>query len=192
MQVVIRPIVNTDAETLAELHIASWRSAYRGMVRDEYLDKDIVPDRFAVWSELMKHPAPSLFGFVAEADKTPVGFAFLRGAHDAVWGTLLDNIHVLPGFQGKGVGRLLIAAAVREAAHRYPSVGVHLWVFEPNVRARRFYSRLGGQDAERSVIEAPGGGAIAEWRVVWNSPEQLLLAVAEHDGSEDSDNEPGE
>ena len=76
---------------------------------------------------------------------------------------------------------MLIAAAAREAVRRYPTEGVHLWVFEPNVKARRFYSRLGGRDAERAVIEAPGGGAIAEWRVVWNSPEQLLRAIAERD-----------
>jgi len=116
-----------------------------------------------------------------EANSKPAGFVFLRGAGDTVWGTLLDNIHVLPGLRGKGLGRVLVAAAARETMHRHPSERIHLWVFEQNVHARRFYSRLGGQDVERAVIEAPGGGSIAEWRVFWNNPEQLLRAVSERD-----------
>lgn len=62
--------------------------------------------------------------------------------------------------------------------HRYASERVHLWVFEPNVDARRFYTHLGGDSVERAVVEAPVGGTIAAWRVVWDNPEQLLRATA--------------
>ena len=39
--VTYRPIVAPDAATIARIHATSWRSAYRGIVPDEYLDDDI-------------------------------------------------------------------------------------------------------------------------------------------------------
>ena len=44
-EIAIRPIVATDGATVADLHTASWRSAYRGMLRDDYLDGDIATER---------------------------------------------------------------------------------------------------------------------------------------------------
>jgi GNAT superfamily N-acetyltransferase len=175
---IIRPVAVSDALLLAEIHAASWRDAYRGLLRDAYLDSEVVADRISVWSERMQHADPACFGFMAEMDGTPAGFVFLRGADDAQWGTLLDNIHVLPHFKGRGIGLRLIEAAARETARRHPGERVYLWVFEQNLRARRFYARLGGRDAERVVQPAPGGGTLPEWRVVWDNPAQLLAAVS--------------
>jgi ribosomal protein S18 acetylase RimI-like enzyme len=178
MQIAIRPIIATDAAVVAAMHTASWRDAYRGILSDEYLANAVVPDRIAVWNELLANVVPSRFGFIAEVDDEPGGFVFLRVAHDPTWGTLVDNLHVLPGLRGHGVGRTLVAAAAEEALIRHPNARVHLWVFEQNVRARSFYARLGGQEVERVVAEPPGGGSRAEWRVYWNNPEHLLANVA--------------
>jgi GNAT superfamily N-acetyltransferase len=174
---IVRPLVKADATTLARLHAASWRNAYRGLLRDEYLDSIADADRLAVWAARMDHPQPTDFGFIAEADAACAGFVFLRGVDDAAWGTLVDNLHVLPAFKGQGIGRLLMEAAARETIRRHPDHGVFLWVFEANHHARRFYARLGGRDAERQVVDAPGGGALPAWRVVWPSPAHLLASM---------------
>lgn len=177
MSLSIRPIAPGDAETLALLHATSWRSAYRGILRDEYLDYEVVSDRKAVWSERLIAMPPSHFGHLATIAGRPVGFIYARGDDDPAWGTLLDNIHVLPEVKRQGLGRRLIAAMCREAQIRHLDAGVFLWVFEQNDQARRFYARLGGESVERVVTEAPGGGEIAEWRVAWRSPAQLMLAA---------------
>ena len=39
-KITIRPIVAADAVAVAEMHTISWRSAYRGMLRDQHLDGD--------------------------------------------------------------------------------------------------------------------------------------------------------
>lgn len=102
--VTIRPILTTDAATLADIHIASWRSAYRGMLRDEYLDTGIVPDRRSTWNGLLQNLAPSHFGFIAEVDGKPAGFVFLRGADDGVWGNAPGQ-HSRPArTEGHGAG----------------------------------------------------------------------------------------
>lgn len=175
---VIRPIAGSDAELIADLHTASWRDGYRGILRDEYLDSEVVADRRAVWNERLRQPDGTHYGYIAEEEGQAVGFAYLKGAFDPVWGTLLDNLHVLPAVQGQGIGRMLIEAAARETIRRHPENRLYLWVFENNVRARGFYARLGGTEVERVLIEPPGGGTVPEVRVAWDSPAELLSGVA--------------
>jgi len=43
--VTYRRIVASDAMTIARIHATSWRSAYRGILPNEYLDDDIDADR---------------------------------------------------------------------------------------------------------------------------------------------------
>ncbi len=178
MRASTRCIQTTDAEILATLHIASWRSAYRGILRDTYLDAGLVDDRHAVWREQLGNLTPSHFGFIVEIEAQPVGFVFLRGDDDPTWGTLIDNLHVLPHLKGNGLGRRLMAVAAQEASDRYPNAGLYLWVFEQNTQARGFYAHLGGRSVERELVDAPGGGQVHSWRVAWSSPRDLVKATS--------------
>lgn len=175
-EIAIRPIVAADAVTVADLHAVSWRSAYRGMLRNEYLDGDIATERRAVWTGRLGAPIDASYGFIAEAETGPVGFVYMLGRDDA-WGTLVDNLHVLPGLKGRGIGRRLLEAAALETRRRYPREGVHLFVFEANVAARRFYASVGGREVERAAVEPPGGGSQVHWRVVWDDADRLLASV---------------
>jgi ribosomal protein S18 acetylase RimI-like enzyme len=176
-EITIRPIVEADATTVAWLHATSWRDAYRGVLRDEYLDADIAGDRLQAWTSRLGDRIDSQFGFIAEYAASEVGFVFMLGSVDATWGTLIDNLHVVPGLKGRGIGRRLLEAAALETARRYPRERVHLFVFEANVDARRFYASAAGREVERTVVEAPGGGMQARWRVVWDDAARLLASV---------------
>ena len=176
-EIAIRPIVAADSVTVAEMHTTSWRSAYRGMLRDEYLDGDIATERRQAWTSRLGTLVDANYGFVAEAETGPVGFVYMLGGDDATWGTLVDNLHVLPGFKGRGIGRRLLEAAALETARRYPGQRIHLYVFEANVAARRFYASVGGREVERAAVEPPGGGSQMQWRVVWDDADRLLASV---------------
>ena len=52
---------------------------------------------------------------VVTGDGEPVGFAFASLDEDPTWGTLLDNLHLLPSHQGTGIGRGLLAAVAHVA-----------------------------------------------------------------------------
>jgi GNAT superfamily N-acetyltransferase len=173
-EITTRPIVAMDAATVADLHTTSWRSAYRGMLRDEYLDGDIATERRQVWAARLAAPVHANYGFMAEAETGPVGFAYLLGGTDISWGTLVDNLHVVPGMKGRGIGRRLLAAAATETLRRFPNDGVYLYVFEANLAARGFYASIGGREVERGVVEPPGGGSQVHWRVAWDDAERLL------------------
>lgn len=175
--ITIRPIVATDAAAVADLHTTSWRSAYRGMLRDEYLDGDIATERRVVWATRLGTPVAANYGYIAESEGGPVGFVYLLGDADATWGTLIDNLHVLPGLKGQGIGRRLLEAAARETRHRRPDERVHLFVYEENHPARRFYASVGGREVERGTVDAPGGGSQIHWRVAWDDAAHLLASV---------------
>jgi ribosomal protein S18 acetylase RimI-like enzyme len=174
----LRPVVAADAATIAELHATSWRSAYRGMLRDEYLDGDIAAERLRTWMGRLAATSDAQYGFLAEIAGEPVGFVFLYGRADETWGTLVDNLHVRPGLKGRGIGRRLLEAAARETLARFPGDPIHLFVYEANAAARRFYASVGGREVERGSVEAPGGGSQIHWRVVWDDAASLLARVA--------------
>jgi GNAT superfamily N-acetyltransferase len=183
-EIATRPIVSADATTVADLHTTSWRSAYRGMLRDAYLDGDIATERRDVWAKRLETPIDANYGFVAESADGPVGFVFLCGRADAAWGTLVDNLHVLPSQKGRGIGRMLLEAAAHETQRRFPKDGVYLYVFDKNLAARRFYASIGGREVERGIVEPPGGGSQVHWRVAWDGAGQLLASVGQQIGRE--------
>lgn len=138
-----------DAPTVARLHAESWRRHYRGAYADSFLDGDVVADRLAVWSARLASPEGSLT-LIADDD---AGFVHVVFGTDQRWGSLLDNLHVVPEKQRSGIGRLLMTEA-GEAVGPHP---LYLWVLEQNLAAQAFYRRLGGTVVERAKVPDPGG-----------------------------------
>ena len=48
----IRPAIVADADAIAALHAASWRSAYRGIFKDSTLGPSLDGERRTHWREL--------------------------------------------------------------------------------------------------------------------------------------------
>lgn len=176
MTFVIRPITLHDIESVAALHAASWRSAYRGMLRDEFLDSDLESNRRVLWTKRLTDMAGTHFGFIALDNGGPVGFAFAFGDEDPIFGTQLDNLHVLPELKGKGIGTTLLRSVCKTCAQLTRSPGLYLWVYEQNIAAQAFYTRLGAERGERKVIQAPGGGEVAEYCYAWSNIQTLGLS----------------
>mgnify|MGYP004484023889 CR=1 FL=1 len=169
----IRRAGPADWATIAAIHAASWRSAYRGIYPDSYLDEEAPAERRAFWREAFGGMDPERDAvFLAEAEGEAVGFACVRREADAA-GPLLDNLHVLPGRKGEGIGRRLIAAAAAWQVEREPEAALQLVVWADNVPARRFYAHLGGREVETFEAPLPGGGSAPQVRVRWDRAADL-------------------
>lgn len=139
----IRRATAADARGIAEVHVASWRHAYRGLLPDGFLDRLSVDEREASWREAFRDRGAAVF--VAEEEGRVIGFASFGPSRDGDAGPEVGEIpaiYVDPTVVGAGVGRALLDAAIeamREAGYRRAT----LWVLEANAHARRFYKRAG-------------------------------------------------
>jgi GNAT superfamily N-acetyltransferase len=154
------------ASRIARLHIASWKAAYRGIFDDGYLDHRLESERLHHWREHV----PKLFAgtaeiFVATLGSEDVGFVCIERKPEDEWGVYVDNLHVVPGKRGSGLGVALLAHAA-DWARKLGAAQLHLVVFEDNVQARRFYAREGWHTVARQMSAAPDGGNYPTLRLV--------------------------
>jgi ribosomal protein S18 acetylase RimI-like enzyme len=157
-----------DETPIARLHAESWRSAYRGILGDEFLNGAVSANRSELWSARFSalDRADQLI-LVYEERGELQGFACAFFDADSEWGTLLDNLHVAPRLKGQGLGRELLLAVAENVRRCGRRQALHLWVYEQNLAARRFYERLGGSVTASVAEAAPDGGRVNALRYAW-------------------------
>lgn len=141
----VRAATSEDARAIAEVHVASWRAAYRGLLPDGYLDRLSVDEREAQRREHLDDPAGEWGTLVVEEDGRVVGFVTFGPSRDedAPPGTgEVPAIYLDPAVVGTGIGRDLFAQATTGLRHAGYGRAT-LWVLEANERARRFYEKAG-------------------------------------------------
>jgi GNAT superfamily N-acetyltransferase len=177
----IRAAGLADADSIARVHAASWQIAYRGILSEEFLQGPLQENRRALWhGRLADSDRADQFVLVDEHEGTIRGFACAFLDADPEWGCLLDNLHVVPELKGQGLGRQLMADVADRILHSKSIQRLHLWAYEQNLAARRFYERLGGEITLREAKPAPDGGEVNEVRYCWSE----LSGLAGHRGTE--------
>jgi GNAT superfamily N-acetyltransferase len=168
----IREATLADAEAISLLHATSWRSAYRGLLSDEYLDNDLFGERRKYWLAKMPVVSEKEFVLIAEVNETMVGFIAVMDIPEKGYSALVDNLHVIPSLKGSGIGSEML----RHAARRLLASGrnsFYLWVLEGNTDAGKFYLAKGGKSADQHTSEF-GGKVVTATRFVWNGFEALF------------------
>ncbi len=139
----VRRATPADARAIAEVHVASWQSAYRGLFPDAVLDNLSVAEREQMWQPRLAGDAAiwvagsagQVSGFVSacpsrDADAPPPAFGEIAAlyVHPAAWGT--------------GCGRALCQAALAHFAAT-PAQSVIVWALSGNRSAHHFYQSQG-------------------------------------------------
>lgn len=138
----IRRAAPSDARGIAEVHIASWQSAYRGLFPDDVLDNLFVESTERHWEKRLAGTSGTL---VYEQDGRIVGFVGYEASRDEDADEEVgevSTIYLAPDAWGKGIGRALLEqalASLQAAGYRE----VTLWVLKKNHRAIRFYEAAG-------------------------------------------------
>jgi ribosomal protein S18 acetylase RimI-like enzyme len=183
----IRRARPTDATAIGAVHVATWRTAYAGVLPDGYLS-ELSPLRQALGYEQAitdRRHAHAVFVAVAKGEDAPAGaeeagtvVGFVSGGRarrDGFGSGEVETLYLLDDYRDRGVGRRLMRAM---AAH-LAAVGcrsVMLWVLRDNP-ARWFYQRLGGRPAAREVIRF-AGQMMEQLAFVWDPIDTLLEATA--------------
>ena len=132
-----------DAAAIANVHVASWRSTYRGLLPDEFLDSLSHAHYAERWRRTFDDASHRVY--VAENAEGVIGFASggRERAGETGYSGELYAIYVLQDAQGHGHGRRLVQAVVG-ALRELEIPDMIVWVLRDNAPARRFYERLGG------------------------------------------------
>lgn len=176
---IYRAATASDYLSIAVLHTASWRRAYRGILPDSYLDGSIAAEREQLWQRRFAQPNGRQYVVLAEHQQTLLGFACVLLDEEPNWGACLDNLHVHPQARGSGIGGQLLYRAAQWVVATVPGWPMHLWVFEANKRARGFYERYGGVPVEHAAHQMPGGVAPAILRYLWRDPNVIRQTPAQ-------------
>jgi ribosomal protein S18 acetylase RimI-like enzyme len=166
--IAIRKARAADVAGIAEIHIASWRSAYRGILSDDLLDSLSISEREESWQALTIGGGKSWLTLVAVDDGALIGFCALSlPSRDADAGERTAEIaalYVAPSFFRKGAGSAMIEAAVdqlRGQSWRHMT----LWVLPENERALTFYAGHGFEvEAGIEKREERSGRAVIRMR----------------------------
>lgn len=155
MKTLIRPARVEDAGEIANVRVTTWRSTYRGLISQDYLDKMDIAAETRNYQNGLAHMPPERIIFVAEVQPEGgpqpdrgkvVGYSNAGPARDldSEFPAELYALYILPEYQGRGIGRSL----VREAAGWLTGKGYQtmiIYVLRENEPARKFYEAIGGR-----------------------------------------------
>lgn len=189
MPIRIRRAEPSDAAAIADLHVRTWQSAYRGLMPDSLLDELDVAARTERWRRILApadadgHDAgsdarastptdsdlrkatnvagPASTTNVAVDGDRILGFASTGAARDedAPWPRELWALYVDPARHGAGVGAELLRTAIGADP-------AYLWVLEGNARAIAFYEKHGFRLDGGVESEERGGRMLRDLRMV--------------------------
>lgn len=171
----IREASPADTEGIAEVHVRSWQTTYRGIIADDFLAGLSVEKRKKNWEWVFRNLNQDEAVFLALDDKGQIA-GFCSGGKCRELGGDYDGelyaIYLLREYQGTGIGRKLAGHLVRHLkANGYKAMMV--WVLERNP-AVDFYKRLGAKPFTRKEIRI-GDEVLIEIGLGWESIDVVQI-----------------
>jgi len=176
-----------SAPDIAKVHVETWRAAYAHLIPDKVL-LNLSPDRQAQeWHRIIRGGNTPVI-VAAEIGRGVVGFASCgraRSGHRPNGGPFaaptqreapgeIYTLYVLPDYQGLGIGRQLLTAALQAMADGDCDRAL-VWVLSANP-ARYFYEAMGAQIvAER--VERLWGTDLDETAYGWPDLKQAIARL---------------
>ncbi|MGI8564688.1 MAG: GNAT family N-acetyltransferase [Candidatus Dormibacter sp.] len=155
-----------DEEAIARVHVASWQSAYAGLLPAGYLDALDWRRRAEQWGEWLRQPPAGSMALTAHSTAGLIGFASLGPSRDVAERDHYElyAIYVLPQAWRSGAGSALLTAGLSGLTGQAERVG--LWVLRDKLRALGFYERRSFETDGATKAISLGGRDLVELRYV--------------------------
>ncbi len=133
-----------DVKAIAEVHVRSWRSTYKGLIPDGFLSGLSVAKHVKMWTKNLQET--SWRTLILEEEGQIIGFAGEGLARDEEFSDgstgEIHGIYLLEDYWDRGLGWMLMTRALKELEMEgYKDV--RIWVLKENERARAFYEKMG-------------------------------------------------
>jgi ribosomal protein S18 acetylase RimI-like enzyme len=187
-RVQIRPATIDDAAGIASAHVRAWKTAYRGILPDSFLDALEPASRIDRWRESLGPSAGGRLTFVAEIpgrDRSGTGeiAGFVTGgperdgisADGVAYDGEIYGLYLVAEYRRQGVGHQLVGVAAQALIDRSIR-SVVIWALQDNIPARAFYEGLGGVlIGEKTVTIGPSN--LVDVAYGWPDARKLLRAA---------------
>lgn len=154
--IIIRNVKKEDLWSVSSIVVEGWKSAYRGIIDDEFLDSLKVEDNY---NRRLKDYQENGF-IVAEINNEVVGFCrytinnlFSQDVKDV--DCELCAIYVKPDMKRQGIGSALFKYVIQEQK-KNENQKMILWCLKENYKSRKFYEKMGGILYGENEIEKGG------------------------------------
>lgn len=168
----IRTAVPGDEAEIANVHLNSWREAYRGLLPQGFLDQLPLTfrRRMNAWQRMVAEPA-EYFVNVAADNTCIVGFGCFSAGREPEFEGLgeVQAIYLLAKYHGSGLGRGLLREGLLELKKR-GFKEAFCWVLEKNPTIA-FYEKSGATFSGKTKEDEFGGQRVKELAYVWNLEE---------------------
>ena len=167
--IIYRQATLDDAAALADAQVESFRTSYRGIYSDTYLDSPAFPKRCQTsWGRRLGTASEDIVVLVAEEKGELLGFLRLLLDESDEWGSCVDSLHVLPSAQRRGMARHLMSLASEEAHKQGTHSQIYLWCFAHNTAALAAYTALDGIRSDvTQPYPLPDGSEPPAYRFHW-------------------------
>jgi len=162
----IRPAVPGDQPAFIRLYLECWRETYEGSAPEPFA-KGLTEDFCSVaFTETLAQG--DRFLLLAEKGGKPVGFVEGGPERSRLHPDLgeIYALYLLKDYQGRGSGRALFQAAVREL-ERVGKKSLAVWALE-GLAAQGFYEKLGGRVFARNHAIPVGSEVLRVRSYVWD------------------------
>lgn len=153
----VRKAIHTDIQKIAFINAESWKTTYRDIVDQGFLDTLTVDQQLPRAKRLVE--SAGIICLVAYEKKSEqiVGFICLgeNREKNVDADSELQAIYILEEHQGCGIGRMLFNEGVRLLSAESKKRMI-VSVFEANSLARSFYERQGGRLIGRDHVDLAG------------------------------------
>lgn len=166
-----------DFQRIAQLHADNWKRFYRGILSSEFLDSEADQNRKVLWQTRLINPSFNEHVIIAEEGGLLCGFVCAYGNHDFERGTLIDNLHVDPNYQRRGIGMQLISELLPWIERYFSKGGIYLEVLDGNENAIHFYEALGGTKSGVGEWKSPDGSLVKEHVYVWDHVDKFKVTT---------------
>ncbi|WP_379147771.1 GNAT family N-acetyltransferase [Paenibacillus sp. sgz500992] len=163
---IIRESKISDAKGIAKVHVDCWRTTYRNIMPDEFLEKLSYEQRTRLWMRNLSKD--DNYVFVAENNLGEViGFADggKRETNTVENSGDLTSIYVLEQYQGLGIGRQLLRILFLQF-EKLSINRVFVEVLEGN-KSRYFYEAFGAEWIQTEKVKIAGSELnllVYEWK----------------------------
>lgn len=172
----IRNATIDDAQGIAKVHVDSWRTTYKYIIPQSFLNDLSYEQRTQLWENNIADETNTIF--VAENEDKIIGFVTggTRNTNKEAGASDLTSIYLLEEWQGYGVGKILLEKIMTSFLEKgYEKIYVD--VLAAN-KTRQFYIYYGAEYVKTVQLNI-AGVTLDEEIYVWNSVEKVIKQLDE-------------